>query len=211
MRPVANPDKTKRALVVVPDAGLSRDERAQMEGLKGIMENVPRARESFEERQGRLIGQRVKYASMLAHEEMAATVLASGGTFRLAAAKAGISVRQVKKYYTTADFRARIEELRQTTFSKIRGRVLKEMEARTSPEKIKNIELLDLLRVHDRVYGPPGGGRSGVNVQGDLNVGGTHYDQLVQALLAPESGTEEPDFQIYEPEGLPASGDSPPE
>lgn len=212
MRPVANPDKTKRALVVVPDAGFGRNEKKQLSTVKQIMEEMPRARESFEERQERLDGQRIKYSAMLAHQEMAAIALASGGTFKIAAAKAGISVRQVKKYYTQADFRARIEELRQTTFSKIRGRVLQEMSRRTDPEKIKNIELLDLLRIHDRVYGAPGGkGGGGVNVEGDLNVGGTHYDRIVAALLTPEPGEESPDFPIFEPEGIPASSDSPPE
>lgn len=213
MRPVQDPDKNARGLVVLPDpsVGLNQTERRQMGKVTEIMRDVPRARESFAERQERLIGQRVKYSAMEAHMEMAATALASGASFKLAAAKAGISVRQVKKYYSTADFRGRIEELRSTTFSKIRGRVLKELENRTDPTKIGKIELLDLLRVHDRVYGPPGGGKPGVNIAGDLNVGGTHYDQLIAALFTEKSDSEEPDFPIFEPNSVSPSSDSPPE
>jgi hypothetical protein len=210
MRPVADPQTSKRALVVVPDAGLGRNELGQLATVKALMAEMPRARESFDERQHRLGIQRVKYASMLAHEEMAAIVLAAGGSFKMAAAKAGISTRQVKKYYTSADFRARIEELRTTTFSKIRGRVLKELEKRTDPDKIGQIDLLDLLRVHDRVYGAPGG-KPGVNIAGDVNVGGTHYDQLIAALFTPQPGAESADFPIFELNGLSTSSDSPPE
>jgi hypothetical protein len=211
MRPVANPQKDKRALVVMPDDGISHIDRKHMPVVKELMAQMPHARESFEERQERLGLQRVKYSAMQTHQEMAATALAAGATYKIAAAKAGISVRQVKKYYTQADFRARIEELRQTTFSKIRGRILKELEKRTDPEHIRNIELLDLLRVHDRVFGAPGGNKSGVNIQGDVNVGTTQYDTIIAALLAPESRGEEPDFPIFEPTDLSSPSDGAPE
>jgi len=154
-------------------------------------------RESFEERSERFRAQRLKYAPMRAHMEMAATALAAGGSFRLAATHAGVSVRQVKKYYTDAEFRSRIEELRNTMFSKIRGRVIKEMEKRTEPGKIEQIELLDLLRVFDRVAGPIGG-KAGVNIAGDVNVGTTQYDTIIAAVLAQNSTAEEPDFPVFE-------------
>ena len=166
-------------------------------------------RESFEERSERFREQRKKYAAMHAHMEMAALVLATGGTFRLAAAKAGVSVRQVKKYYTDPDFRTRIQELRDTMLSKVKGRLYKELERRTRPGTIEHIELLDLLRVFDRVAGPVGG-KGGVQVAGDLNVTQQNADTIIAALLAPESEGESEDFQIYEPSSFAApSGDSP--
>jgi hypothetical protein len=140
---------------------------------------------------------RVKYAPMHAHMELAATALAAGASFRLAATHAGLSVRQVKKYYSDPDFRSRIEELRNTMFSKIRGRVIKEMEKRTDPGKIEKIELLDLLRVFDRVAGPIGG-KAGVNIAGDVNVGTSNYDTIIQAVLAQNTPSEEPDFPSFE-------------
>lgn len=167
-------------------------------------------RETFEERSERYREQRTKYAAMHAHMELAATVLAAGGTFKLAAHRAGVSVRQVKKYYEDPDFRSRIEELRQTMFSKVRGRVIKEFEKRTRPGKIEQIELLDLLRVFDRVAGPIGG-KAGVQIAGDVNVTTTNYDTIVQALLAPQQPGESKDFQIFDADSLRLPGEDPPE
>lgn len=150
---------------------------------------------------------RVKYAPMHAHREIAAAVLASGGTYRMAAHKAGVSVRQVKKYLTNPDFRQRIEELRQTMLSGIRGRLLQELKRRTKGEKIKQIELLDLLRIFDRVNGPVGG-KGGINVQGDVNV--NSYDTLVQALLTANPRTEGNDFPAFELEGTAVSSEDSP-
>lgn len=167
-------------------------------------------RETFEERSERFRAQRTKYAPMHAHMEMAAIALAAGGSFKIASAKAGVSVRQVKKYYSDADFRSRIEELRQQMFSKVRGRVIKELEKRTEPDKIEKIELLDLLRVFDRVAGPIGG-KAGVNVAGDINVTNTNYDTIVAALLAPERAGEGADFPIFDADSLRLPGQDSPE
>ena len=205
------PKKKKRQLVVVPkDASNALKKRA--ESIKPAMEILDPKRETFEERQERLENKRVPYAGMVAHKEMAAMVLAAGGGYKLAAARAGVSVRQVKKYYTTADFRARIDELRKTTFSKILGRVLRELEVRTAPDVIGNIELLDLLRVWDRVAGSPGkgGGAGGMNI-GEINVTNNNYDALVAALVAAKRGGESSDFPEYRPEDLLLPGESPPE
>jgi hypothetical protein len=202
--------KRHRELVPIPD-GAQPNLRRKAEAITPAMEILDPRRETFEERQERLENQRVPYASMAAHKEMAAMVLAAGGTYRLAAAKAGVSVRQVKKYYTTANFRTRIDELRKTTFSKILGRVLKELEVRTEPQVIKNIELLDLLRVWDRVAGSPGrGGAGGMNI-GEINVTNNNYDAVVAALISAKRGGEGVDFQEYGPEDLLLSGESSPE
>lgn len=159
--------------------------------------------ETFAERQERLRGQRKPYASMRAHQEMAATVLAAGGSMRMASLKAGVSIRQVKKYYTEPDFRKRIEEMRSTMFQKVRGRVVKELEKRTRGGMIDRIELLDLLRIFDRVYGSPGGkGGSGVNIAGDINVTNTNYDTLVAQILAANTEAEGGDFPSFELDSL---------
>lgn len=203
------PKKKKRQLVPVPDDA-SPNLKKKAEAIKPAMEILDPKRETFEERQERLENKRIPYASMVAHKEMAAMVLAAGGTYRLAAAKAGISVRQVKKYYTTADFRARIDELRKTTFSKILGRVLKELEVRTDPAVIGNIELLDLLRVWDRVAGSPGKGAGGMNI-GEINVTNNNYDALLTALVSAKREGQSADFPEYRPEDLLLPGESPPE
>ena len=178
---------------------ISGHDRNKLQVVREGLELLDPRNETYAERTARLRGKRLPYASMRAHQELAALVLASGGTFRLAAAKAGVSVRQVKKYYTDTEFRHRIEELRQTLFGKIRGRVLKELEVRTRNGTITKIDLLDLLRIFDRVYGAPnkGGAGAAINVQGDVNVG-DNYDTIIQALLAPLAGEESADFPIYE-------------
>jgi AcrR family transcriptional regulator len=140
--------------------------------------------------------------------ELSAQVLAVGGTFKMAAARAGCSVRQVKKYYSSADYRARIDELRSTLLSRLRGRIVRELERRTSDEKIQRMELLDLLRVYDRVLGP-GKGAGGTHI-GEVNVTTNNYDTLLAALVAPDSGTEGVDFPILESTDFPLSGGSSP-
>lgn len=165
--------------------------------------------ESFEERTERLRDARKSYAPMRAHQEMAAMVLAAGGSFKLAAAQAGVSVRQVKKYYTDPDFRARIEEQRATVFSKIRGRLVKELERRTRPGSIERIELLDLLRVFDRMMGTPGG--KGVTNIGEVNVVQQNADTIIAALLAPQRPGESPDFPDYRPSDFSVPGGDSPE
>lgn len=145
---------------------------------------------------------RPKYAPMLAHREMAAQVLATGGSYRLAANHAGISVRQVKKYLTSPDFRARVEELRTLMMSKVRGRLMKEMVRRTTPSMLKQTELMDFLRIFDRVYGNASK-NGGINIAGDINV--NNYDTFLQALLAPDGSAQGEDFQSFTIDGTAVS------
>lgn len=152
--------------------------------------------------------QRKHYAPMHAHMEIVAHILATGGTFRLAAKQAGISVRQAKKYYQSADFRARIEELRSVMLSRARGKVMKELMRRLEKDNIGSIGLLDLLRVYDRVFGPVAGGKGGVTIAGDVNV--TNYDRFLQALITPNARPEGEDFPIFELEGPAIPGESSP-
>lgn len=179
--------------------------------VQEAVEIIDPKNESFAERSERLRGQRKSYAAMRAHQEMAAVVLAGGGTFRMAATKAGVSVRQVKKYYTEPDFRKRIDEMRTVMFQKVRGRLVKELEKRTRPGSIERIELLDLLRVYDRVYGSPGGkGGGGIQIAGDVNVNQSNYDTIIAQILASNTGAEGVDFPDFELDSLSLSeGDSP--
>lgn len=206
-RAVVRIPRTER--VPLPDDASGNDRNLLPAVLEGVKLIDPK-NESFADRQARLTGQRKKYAAMKAHQEMAAVILAAGGSFKMAAAKAGVSSRQVKKYYTEVDFRTRIEELRALMFSKVRGRVIKEMESRTEPGKIEKIELLDLLRVFDRVAGPVGG-KAGINIAGDVNVTNQNYDTIIASLLAPESAEESTDFPSFELDSLRLPGESSPE
>lgn len=143
---------------------------------------------------------RLPYAGMRAHQELAAQALAVGGNTTMAATYAGISRRQLRKYLTDPDFRARVEELRTLLLSKVRGKIIKEIDRRTSPELIKKMELLDLLRVGDRV----GLGRGAV--EAETPSGTPSYDSLLTQIFVTHSERESTDFQVYEPEKLPLPG-----
>jgi hypothetical protein len=151
--------------------------------------------------------QRLPYAPMRAHKELAAQVLAVGGTYKMAAARGGVSVRQIRKYVSEADFRQRVEELRTLMLSRVRGRIMTELSRRTTPEKIQELEILDLLRVWDRVVGPRGS--SNTMSIGEVNVH-THYDNILQAILTPNAGPEGSDFPRFEPDRLALPGESSP-
>lgn len=180
-------------------AGSAAENNKMMSMREGLRVLDP-GEKSFETLEQSFIKARVKYAPMRARMEMAATVLAAGGTFELAGQRAGVSRRQVKKYYQDAEFRTRIEELRGTMFSKVRGRIIKELERRTEPGKMERIELLDLLRVMDRVM-PQGTAKGGVSIAGDVNVGTTNYDTIVSAILTQNARAESTDFPIFELDG----------
>ena len=123
----------------------------------------------------------------------------------MAAKYAGVSPRQIKKYYTDADFRTRIEELRSLLASRLKGKILRELNRRMTGAGLKEMDLLDMLRVFDRVT--VGGKGMAINVEGDINV--SQYDTILAALFAPNSSPNGGDFPGYEPEdvSLP-SGDS---
>lgn len=157
--------------------------------------------EAFEKR-------RVPYSAMQAHREMAAQVLAVGGTFKMASMRAGVSMRQIRKYYGEADFRSRIDELRSTMLSKVRGRVMAELSRRTDASSIKRIELLDLLRIYDRVATTNGRGHQGVTIAGDVNV--NQYDTIIQALLSSNPSSESSNFPLVELEGSALPGEDSP-
>jgi hypothetical protein len=151
---------------------------------------------------------RLKYAGMRAHMEMAAQAIAVGATQKMAAKYAGVSPRQIKKYYTDPDFRTRIEELRNLLTSRIKGKILRELNRRTNGAELQNMELMDILRIFDRIAGPQGGKGMHLQVDGDVNV--NNYDGILAALFPSNSGPDGGDFPTYESSGLRLpSGDSP--
>lgn len=158
------------------------------------------------------VKKRVRYAAMHAHREIAAAVLALGGSRKMAARKAGVSPRQIQKYYADPDFRERIQELQELAGNKIRGRVMKEVTKRTSKGRIDKIDLLDLLRIGDR-FGLGRGNASAININ---NTEINNYEAIFNAAFLGD--TEQPsdseeegeDFPTFEPTRLALSGgDSP--
>lgn len=150
---------------------------------------------------------RMRYAAMRAHMEMASQALAVGATQKLAAQYAGVSARQIKKYMMDPDFRARIEEHRATTTSRIRGKIVRELDRRTGPAVIKNLELLDLLRIMDRLN--IGGKGMAITVEGDVNVN-NKYENILAALFAPNPGADGSDFPEYGPSDILVPGTNSP-
>lgn len=150
---------------------------------------------------------RIRYAAMRAHMEMAAQALAVGATQKLAAQYAGVSARQIKKYYQDPDFRARIEEHRATTTGRIRGKIIRELDRRTGSVAIKNMELLDMLRIMDRLT--TGGKGMAITVEGDVNVN-NKYENILAALFAPNTTEDGSDFPSYGPEDILVPGTSSP-
>jgi hypothetical protein len=168
----------------------------------------PKMRSHAEVTQDVIDSGRPKYAPMHAHRELAAQSLAVGSTIRLAAIRAGVSQRQVRKYLENPDFRARIEEHRNLMMSKVRGRLMREVTRRTADGTIQQIELLDLLRVWDRVMGAAGVNK-GFNVMGDINVNNT-YDTFIQALLAADTSPQSEDFPTFVVDGTAVPSEDPP-
>ena len=160
---------------------------------------------------------RQRYAPMKRNMEIAAYVIAAGGSVKLAARKTGLSTRQIRKYQSMGDFRDRVVELHELLATRVRGKVIKEVDRRTSPKMIKKMELLDLLRVGDRFGLGRGAGSVIVNDNREIN----HYEATFNALFHKSGSTEDSerlldaeeegaDFPEFEPTSLALSGgDSP--
>lgn len=160
------------------------------------------------------IKKRQRYAPMQRKMEIAAHVLAAGGSAKLAARKVGVSPRQIRKYAASADFRDRVVELHETLATRVRGKVIKEVDRRTSPELIKKMELLDLLRVGDRFGLGRGAGSVVVNDNREIHNYEATFNQLFHssenAQQLSDSEEEGADFPEFEPTSLALSGgDSP--
>jgi hypothetical protein len=151
------------------------------------------------------IKKRLRYAAMHAHRELAAAVLAVGGTRKMASRKAGVSVRQIQKYWEDPDFRERIQELQELLGNRVRGKVMKEINRRTAPAMIKKMELLDLLRVGDR-FGLGRGKASAISTEVNIH----NYESIFNSVFLADPEQESEDFPAFEPTSLALSGgDSP--
>lgn len=139
-------------------------------------------------------GRRVQYSVMHAHMEMAAIALATGCTIKQAAAYAGVSKAHIKKkYLPDPDFRARVSELHTQMTASIKGRIIKELLRRTEPENLQTMEILDVLRIGDRV----GLGR-GEAAADEGSPEHRKYDVIFNQILV-HAGPQGGDFPIYEP------------
>lgn len=199
--PPERPKEKKHEIVVVDPSSYDRrrlpevQERMKLIGAKH--------QQDLEEE---YVKKRVPYAAMRSRMEVAAIVIAAGGSHKMAAAKAGVHPRQIQKYVSNPDFRTRVAELQETTVKKILGKVVKEIDRRTKPEVIKKMELMDLLRVGDRV----GLGRGNGNTVINDNSQNTSYEATFNALVFPDSSEKGADFPEFEPTDLALSGgDSP--
>lgn len=142
---------------------------------------------------------RTKFHSLRPHKEMAATMLAAGGSTQQAADVANISTRQVKKYYQDADFRERVVELRQIVLSEVQGTIIEELRKRVSPEKIAKMDVMDLLRIYDRTTG---GKDKGLDAQVTVVKYDAIFEQISQQITRADADAEVEDFQEYGPEDL---------
>lgn len=158
---------------------------------EGMTILVPKGQDFAEIKDDFMTRKRAKYGGMRAHMEMAATALATGATYKIAAAHAGISVRQVKKYMQDPDFRERITELRSVLMSKIQGKIVQELDRRTEPDEIKGLEMMDVLRVLDRTTGKSA-------LIGEVNVTNNNYEAIFNAIIDPNARSESADFPAYE-------------
>jgi hypothetical protein len=173
------------------------------EGLKILNPTGKTAEDYSEESKKRT--NRLRYQRMYGHMELAAQALALGTTQRMAAKYAGVTERQIKKYYADGDFRVRIEELRTVLASRIRGKLLRELNRRTNSQMLKNMDLLDVLRIFDRITT----GGKGVHIEGDVNVNQNQYDTILQQIFAANSDGQGEDFPGYGDQSLRLpSGDS---
>jgi hypothetical protein len=145
---------------------------------------------------------RPKFHELRPHQERAAVYIAAGGTIAMAGEAAGVSGRQVRKYLQDPNFRDRIIELRQIVLSEMQGKIMQELLARLTPEKIAKMEVMDLLRIYDRsVGGKDKGLEDGASVQ--------KYDQVFNNIIllanqsgSPNSSDQSADFPEYGPEDL---------
>lgn len=158
-------------------------------------------------------GETTVSAAHKAHQELAAQVLAVGGTYADAADRAGVNEETIRGYMEIELFCERIVELRGHTMTRIAGNVVTELERRTEPGRIALLETIDVLRIYDRTAGPKGGGASaipGVNVNVQIN---SYQDLMaritdVAAFSDADAEGESGDFPAYGADVVPVPGGS---
>lgn len=200
------------AVILDPEEESSHDRNRLPAMTRGVRilnpeDKMPSEVDEEIRQEAQMQGRRVQYSVMHAHMELAAIALATGATKKQAAAYAGISVDQLKKkYLPDPDFRARISELHAQMTTSIKGRIVKELLRRTEPENLQQMEILDVLRIGDRVGLSRGAG--GENEE--TNQEHRKYDVIFNQILV-HAGPQGGDFPIYEPNRPALPGESPPE
>lgn len=185
----------KAPLLVLDPEETTPQIRNRMESTNRGLRILNPQGQDHEEIQAKMTARRLPYAAMRAHQELAAQALASGATMKMASRYAGISIRQIKKYYTDVDFRERIEELRTTMLSKLKGRIVKELGRRTNREEIQKLEILDILRIGDRVGLARG---SAVDERAGNAAQHNTYEAIFNTVILSHGGPEGGDFPVYE-------------
>jgi hypothetical protein len=199
---------TKKGELLVLDPGeMTAQERNRIEATNRGLRVLNTGGADADEYAGKMRARRLPYASMRAHQEMAAQALASGATIKMAAKYAGVSPRQVKKYFTDVDFRERIEELRSTMLSRLKGRIVRELGRRTSGKEIQKLELLDILRIGDRVGLARGSAADEKAGNGPSN---NTYEAIFNTVILSHSGAQGGDFPVYEPNDTSVPGEDTP-
>ena len=151
-----------------------------------------------------------QYASLATFMEMAATILASGGSFRQAGRAVGRTSTTVRHWMEIPRFRERVGELQAIAGQQISGRILAEFEKRTRPDQLEKLEVLDLTRIYDRVVDrTPAALDRKAEADGEDEF--TKYEHLTQQIILVNSGGKGTDFPVYTPEDLRLSSGDPQE
>lgn len=163
--------------------------------------------------------QRAQYAALETRKEIAAVQLGMGATFEETAKAVGVGTETIKRYLEDKNFRARVEELRSITRTKVAGRIEAWMERVTAdPDALDERDPKVILGIYDRISGPVG--RSGPahveQTNNNLIVG---YSDLMGRLAGvtrqppPEAAqpvddasTQSGAFPLVGPDGDPVAG-----
>jgi hypothetical protein len=151
-------------------------------------------------------GVRPAYAALVAHQEIAAVMLAAGATLGEAANRAGVTEVTVSRYWADDSFRRRVQELRSIVIDGINGRIVGELDRRTKGRNLQEMEITDVLRVYDRTNPKSRDGSRGTTVAGNLNVVQLNYEGLRAEIGRPDGAEESADFQVLGPEDAAVAG-----
>lgn len=162
--------------------------------------------------------QRQRFAELETARELAATVLAAGGTISEAAGRAGVTARTVSSYLTNEAFRHRVDEHRSVIRARVGGRIESWMERKTlDPAKLDESDPRAVLAIYDRIA-PVGKNIHAEQTNVTINnyaefmerLGGVGRQRPAQAqVVVDDPGTQGRGFPLVGPDGPPvASGGS---
>lgn len=153
---------------------------------------------------------RTRYASLPVKKEIAAVVLAAGGSIAQAAKAVGCTRAAIRRYLQEDAFRERVGELQAQTSTLVTGRILQEFDKRTRPEEIQKLEVLDLTRILDRVQGQTPHAQDAKRKEEEPH-DGDQYVFALQQIINVDGGSEGEDFPAFTAEDLRLSGGDPSE